>query len=220
MSKLRPGRSVITLMFEAWEFRNDDIDIAAADELGVRICGVSEADREMPIFEFCGPMIAKLAFQAGFEILQNRIVIFSDDNFGAVAKRTFERLGASDIILTCDLGSIPEKLEKADFLLLANYGFKGPILGSMSPASIEYLNRINPNLSILHLFGDISDEYIQKVGRRIFPMAAGRSQVMTRTLAFVGSKPVFWLQAAGLKAAQEVLRNETVRFSQPVNKKI
>ena len=216
VAKLERNKSVISLMYEAWEFRSSDIDLAACEARGVRVCGVSEGNEQLPIFDFCGPMLAKLVFQAGYEIMQNRIVILSNDNFGKVAETTFLALGAEKVILTNDLMLVRNDLASADFLLLADYHLSGPAFSQDGAAPLLYLNECNPNLGIVHLFGDITEEDVAMLSGRIFPESPGQAHTMTRTLSFCGEIPVAWLHAAGLKAAQEVLQNSSRQFSQPV----
>jgi hypothetical protein len=217
VAKMAPNTSVISLMYEAWEFRSLDIDLAACEARGVRVCGVSEGNEKLPIFDFCGPMLAKMVFQAGYEIMQNRIVILSNDDFGKVAEATFLALGAEKVILTNDLMLVREDLASADFLLLADYQLSGPVFSQGGAAPLFYLNECNPDLGIVHLFGDITEEDVAILGSRIFPGSPGQAHTMTRTLSFCGEIPVVWLQAAGLKAAQEVLQNIPHQFSQLIN---
>ena len=220
ISKMRPFNSVITLMYEAWEMRYADIDINACDQLGIKVCGVSETTKMLPIFDFCGPMIAKLVFDAGFEIMSNNIVIFSNDSFGKVAKKTFKALGAASVTLTNDLFAIPNVLEKADFLLLADYKTVKPLLETSGCAPINFLNKYNPELNIIHLFGEISEHEVKLLKGRIFPETSGLANMMTYNLSSCGEIPVFWLQVAGLKAAQEVLEGGPIIFSQDITSEI
>lgn len=219
IEKLTMNKSVISLMYEAWEFRSADIDLGACKARGIRVCGVSESNKQLPIFDFCGPMLAKLAFQAGYEIMQNRIVILSGDQFGEVAKETFLRLGAAKVTLTSDLKSVRDELASSDFLLLADYHASGSVFGQDGVAPLGYLNECNPDLGIVHLFGEISEQDVTVLNGRIFPNASGQAHTMTRTLSFCGEIPVIWLQAAGLKAAQEIFKNGTRQFSQPIGSK-
>ena len=216
--RLKPLKTVITLMYEAWEFRETDIDLIACEKNQTKVCGVLEGSDLLPIFDFCGPMIAKTVFQAGFEIMKNRIIILSGDAFGEVAKKTFQALGAEHITLTNNIFLHKEELAKADFLLLADYNTVGPIFGESGSAPLDYLNKYNPHLNIIHLYGEIYDEDIQKLKGRIFPQTSGMANVMSRNLAFCGEIPVFWLQAASLKAAQETLQGGVAHFSQQIKR--
>ena len=101
--------------------------------------------------------------------------------------------------------------------MLADYNQTGPIFGPKSTASLDYLNECNPNLGIIQLFGEIREHDVSLLKERLYPSTQGSAQVMQRNLSYCGDTPVFWLQTAGLKAAEEILSGSAQQFSQTIS---
>ena len=70
--KRRPD-VVIPLMYGAWEIRESDIHINAANELQIKIAGTFENHESIRVFNGVGPLAIKLALEAGFEVYKNNI---------------------------------------------------------------------------------------------------------------------------------------------------
>lgn len=69
IDKLSSG-SVISLMYEPWEFREEDIDIAAATEKGLKIYGTNEHDPRLRTMEYIGYVVL-------YHLLNQKITHFS-----------------------------------------------------------------------------------------------------------------------------------------------
>jgi hypothetical protein len=48
--------AVIPLMFEAWEFRPSDLELAAAQQRGILVAGTNERHPDVDVFSFLGIM--------------------------------------------------------------------------------------------------------------------------------------------------------------------
>ena len=88
-----PPRAVIALMFEAWEFRPSDIDVAACRRRGIPIAGVNEHHAAVDVFSYLGPLCARLLHDAG--VPKNRIAVVCDNGFDEPIVRGLSGLGAS-----------------------------------------------------------------------------------------------------------------------------
>ncbi len=75
---------------------------------------------------------------------------------------------------------------------------------------------MNEYVGFIHLYGELDPETVKGAKHLVFPFSKGSYQQMTFTLAEVGPVPFIRLMAAGLRAAQEVLLNEPLRFAQPI----
>ena len=218
LAHLDPNTSVVSLMYDAWELREGDIDLDECVRRGIKVVGTNESDSKFPIFDFCGPLIAKMIFEGGYEILENSFVVWSDDQFGSVVADYLKRMGAASVILTTDLGVAMANLIRADVIVFADYDQARELIGHGQDAlfPLNSLKRINPFLGVIHLYGRIRAADVRAAGFSIYPARDGALSVMTETLAHLGSLPILKLTIAGLRAAQEVLREETARFSQPI----
>ena len=52
-------------MFEAWEFREADLDLAACRDRGIRVAAVNERHPDVGVFPFLGPLCVRLLADAG-----------------------------------------------------------------------------------------------------------------------------------------------------------
>lgn len=197
IDKMKPN-AVISYMCEAWEIRPQDVDIEYCKQKKNKIAGVWENHPDLLIFNGCGPLSLKVCFEAGLEIYQNKILIISSDKFGSVAEEAFQKCGASEVkTITPELIS-KQNLETFDIIFVADYSYAEEIIGRNLVDRINELKKI----SVIHLCGSVDFEFLESEGIHCFPKQNGYSFRMTRTLAYLGSKSVIDLHAAGLKVGQ------------------
>jgi hypothetical protein len=201
---MKPG-GVVSYMCEAWEVRPEDVSIDYCKERMIPVAGVWENHPDLLIFNNCGALAAKLCFEAGMEIFQNKILITSSDKFGEVARDTFNALGASEVLLIP-----PHKIQQANFanldiLFVADYTYSGDIIGPNLEHSITHLKEC----AIVHLCGSVDHIWLEEMGLMCYPNQEGYPFRMTRTLAHLGLNPVLKLHGAGLKVGECLVRGET-----------
>jgi hypothetical protein len=221
LASANPEQCVISLMYDAWEVRPADIAMNACRYRGLRVCGTNESDPDFPIFSYVGPLVAKMLLEAGFEVMGNNILLWSGDEFGSTARDYLKTMGAINVWLTTSKTEVMSKAPSADALILADYhGTKSLFgLGACSPDHVfdlDTLREIAPGLGIVHLYGALDAHTIRDAGFVLYPDRSGAPQTMTFTLAHVGTTPAIRLTVAGLRAGQEVVRGEVLRFAQPV----
>ena len=81
MIALLPRHAVIGLMFEAWEFRGADLDLAACRERGIRVAAVNERHPDVGVFPFLGPLCVRLLAEAGITRPGSRVALLCDNPF-------------------------------------------------------------------------------------------------------------------------------------------
>ncbi len=89
-----PDRAVIALMFEAWEYREADLDLDACRERGIRIAAVNERHPAVGVFPFLGPLAVRLLSEAGLPPCGARIVLLCDNPFAPFIERGLTERGA------------------------------------------------------------------------------------------------------------------------------
>ena len=221
LSHVDPKNTVVSLMYDAWELREQDIDVEVCRQRGIRLCGVNESDPDFPIFKFVGPLAAKMAFMAGYEIMGNDIVIWSDDDFGREIESFFRNMGARNTVLTRDRDVLLASIPGADFLFFASYHEALPLIsnglgGIDCVVSLSELQQTETYPGVIHLYGAIDPVELIEAGFAVFPHSVGFPEQMTHTLSELGSIPLLRLMAAGLRAGQEILENGSYRFSQEI----
>ena len=196
--------AVIPLMYEKWELRSCDIDIAAAKEFGIKVAGTSESTKQCAVFQYVGPLVLKLCLEAGYEVLNNKIVLWSSDAFGDEIEHYFVKCGANiirpktidELYQQCQLGT--------EILILADYKEKRN-LNDFSNIDFKYINEQNSKLGLIHLFGDLNFDLFSQIFPVVYPFKDGYVSTMSQTLAYVGPTPFVKLMCAGFKVAEECI---------------
>ncbi len=204
--------AVLPLMFEAWEIRESDIDLGSCFFYKIKVSGTWENHPKIKVFEYVKMLALKMVFEAGFEVIDNSIFIWSDDHFGDFIFDSFKKNGAKECFLSVDPNLLVSVISKIDFIFFAQYSQKENIFDLID---FKRLVEMNPTLMIIHLFGEISVEQFQQIGIKVYPNFNGYSHNMTFTLSHVGISPYIKLQAAGYRVAQEMILNEYSSISQP-----
>jgi hypothetical protein len=215
LSEADAKKTAIPIMCEAWETREADVDINYCKKNNFKVAGTWENHPDLKIFSGCGPLAIKMAMEAGYEVYQNNIIVWSDDHFGEVISEAFLRLGASKVITTTDADVLYKSAADTDFIFFCDYDEQRTILGTDGFLDINLLSEKNKSIGIVHLYGDIDVEYLKANNIHVFPNQKGRASVMTRTLAHLGMIPIINLHAAGLKVGECLKRNissELVQF--------
>ena len=208
--------TVISLMFESWELRMNDIDLAECEKNNVIVTGVSEKNSIMNIFEYTGVLAVKLLLSSNIEIYNSKILVWSNDEFGQVAYNWLKKLSPKSIVISNDMSTFYDILDKIDVIYICDYHEERNYFGEAGFMDIEKIVELNSNLVICHLYGNISLQECNINGIEIYPQKSGKAKIMTESLAHLGLEPIIQLMIAGLKAGQEVLRNESLDFAQRI----
>ena len=89
-----PSNAVIALMYEAWELRAGDIDMAAATTRGLSVVGVNEQHPRIDVFSYLGPLAVRELHDAGIAIYGCHIAVLCDNSFAPPIVLALESLGA------------------------------------------------------------------------------------------------------------------------------
>lgn len=211
--------AVVPLMYEAWEYRKEDVDGEYCNSRGIRLAGTWEGHPSIKVFEMVGTLCVKLALEAGYEISQNRILIWSDDSFGKEAYRALSLMDPKMIMLTCDVDELMAALPSLDFIFICDYDESRPYFGhGYSVFEISKILSLNDKVGIIHLYGDIDYDLLTRSGLTCFPRKNGKSNVMSETLGYLGLVPILKLQTAGFKVGEALLRNIPTDLKQDITR--
>lgn len=208
---------VIPLMYEAWELRESDIDVNYCLENKIPVAGTWENYPGLEIFNYCKNLITKIVYEAGFEIKGNKIIVWSSDHFGKLAVEGFSQLGANEILLINKKSELYDNIEGVDFIFFCDYMSNDILLSDQNGLiDINLIKEKNNNISIIHLCGDIDNEFLNKKDINVFPNKKGYSVRMTFTLADLGITPALSLITAGFKVGELLYKNEKSHLVQMV----
>ncbi|MTI37899.1 hypothetical protein, partial [Fulvivirga lutimaris] len=180
------SKCVIPLMYEKWELRESDIDIEYCKKNNIKVAGTWENHPDIEVFTGVGPLAIKLILESGLEVYQNNIFIWSDDHFGSEAKKAMINFGASKVLLSNDSALFYSELENLDTLYICDYDEKRNYFGDEGLIDLDKILKVNPSLNIVHLFGELSYDYLKNTTLNVYPKKNGKASLMTETLAYLG----------------------------------
>lgn len=199
--------AVIPLMYENWELRENDIDIKYCLSKNIKVAGTNENHDIINVFNHIGPLAIKMAFEAGYEILGNNIIVWSADDFGNVITKAFKSLNPNSLLMTTDFNQVKKLIKDTDFVFISDYDEKRSFTNN-NFFGLKELCPLNPNVGLVHLYGDLDYKEIKKMGILLFPSKNGYAQKMSFTLNHLGINPFIALLTAGFKVGQYLLNHD------------
>ena len=200
--------AVIPLMYEAWEFRADDVDLLSCHRKGIRVGGTNERHPAVDVFSFLGVMAIKLLVDAGIAVYASRILLLCDNSFGPFIERSLVSVGASVETFQDLAMAVPEKTY--DAIVVAMQPQINPILSS--PAA-QMIAQHWPGAVVAQFWGDLDRSALSASGVPFWPLAGPLPGHMGILPSGVGPEPIVRLQSGGLKVA-EVLSRSLAQSSQ------
>jgi hypothetical protein len=217
---------VIPLMYEAWEWRDADLDIDYCKKIGITVAATNERHPEIDVFNYLGDMALKMIFDAGLCPYKNRYILICNNDFGPFIAKVLSKI--VDALAVCDkkenkssydgmeidwIGNfpdfeIPEKYRKSEAVLFTAYPFDKKWIGDKTlPISITRIRDEIPGSTLLRYAGDIDEVYC-KEHVDIYPLHV-HSGHMGILPSAIGNDPIIRLQSGGLKIAEMALKKET-----------
>jgi len=223
LAQMRPG-AAIALMFEPWELRDGDIDVAASRSYGIPIAGVNEHHAACGAFEFVGEAAIAAALGVRWSIRSRPVAVVSDGPFAPPVIRALLAHGA-DVRLMCPDGADAEALTERSACRVIRYG---ELTGAGRLADVAILAVRPPKVAAaaggrpttaseaaaivaasgaygcVQLWGDIDRIRLKSAGVAIQPAEAPLPGHMGVRLDAAGFEPVVRLLVCGLAAAASV----------------
>jgi hypothetical protein len=193
--------AVVSLMYEAWEFRPGDVDLDACRARGIPVAATDERHADVDVFSFLGTMAIKLLMDAHVAVYRSSILLLCDNQFCGFIARTLRKTGAS-VDVADRIDDAPREGQydaivvalrpKAQFVLA---GEAARVIAERWPGSV-----------VAQYWGDIDRASFQAAGIPLWPArppAAGHMGVLPSA---IGPEPVIRLQAGGLKVGELLSR--------------
>jgi len=215
---------VIPLMFESWELRGADLDMAYCKSKNIKVGATNERHPDVDVFNYLGDMALKQIFDAGLNPYRNKFVLLCNNDFGPYIAKTLSKVCQKLCVidktinkekyssLQVDWGGdfddmvIPEEYKDVAGLIFTAYPFDKMWIGT-SEAEIpleKILDQIE-NPYILRYAGDIDEEYC--TGKIRFYPKIVQSGHMGILPSDIGYDPIIRLQAGGLKVGELMLKD-------------
>ncbi|HVN85467.1 MAG TPA: hypothetical protein VMW17_11535 [Candidatus Binatia bacterium] len=198
--------AVIPLMYEAWEFRDGDVDLEACKRRGIRVAGTNERHPSVDVFSYLGIMAVKLLLDAGIAVYGCKILVCCDNPFEPYLRRGLRQAGAE---VECVGALVAASLsDEFDALLVALRPQAHVVIG---PTEAALIRERSPGAVVAQYWGDIDRSALDTAGVRYWPPAAPALGHMAILPAAVGPEPTVRLQAGGLKVAEILWRSRNPR---------
>ncbi len=196
--------AVIGLMYEAWEFRPEDIDLTACLQKGIKVVGVNEHHPAVDVFSFLGIMAVKLLLDSGVAVYTSDILLLCDNPFRSFIEQGLVNAGAR-VDTVESLATAP--IDKTyDAILVALQPRPEPVLSATDAISVA---KYWPGALVAQYWGDIERSAFSTQNIPICPAEEPKPGHMGILPSAVGPEPIIRLQTGGLKAAEVVWRQSS-----------
>lgn len=193
--------AVIGLMYEAWEFRPEDVNLNACRVRGIQVVGVNERHPAVDVFSFLGIMAVKLLLDAGIAVYTSNILLLCNNPFRGFIERGLINAGAT--VDTVDSLATAPTNKTYDAILVALQPQPEPVLSAQDAAIIA---KYWSGTLVAQYWGDIERSAFASQNIPICPEVEPKPGHMGILPSGVGPEPIIRLQTGGLKAAEVVWR--------------
>jgi len=217
---------VIPLMYEAWEWRDADMDIKYIRKRGFRIGATNERHPQVDVFNYLGDMALKQIFDSGICPYKNKFILLCNNDFGPFIARVLSAVCDGLAVIDKDenrdrynpaqvdwIGGfpelrIPESYRDAEAVIFTAYPFDQDWIGGKAPIKLSQIRDQLSDPFILRFCGDINETELEKNVVRFFPkhVHSGHMGILPSA---IGNDPIIRLQSGGLKVGELLLKNET-----------
>lgn len=198
---MKPG-AVVPLMYEAWEYRAADLDLAACLKHGIRVAGTNERHPAVDVFTFLGDMSIKLLLDMGVAISYSRVLVLCDNAFAPFIERGLTGAGANVTLREALCHATSDG--PFDAVLVALKPQPGLVVTANDAANIAQLW---PGAVLAQFFGDVDRSALETAGVSTWPAVPPAPTHMGILPSDVGPEPVVRLQSGGLKVGEVLLRS-------------
>ncbi len=225
LSHARDGM-VIPLMYEAWEWRDADMDIHYIRKRGFPVGATNERHPDIDVFNYLGDMALKQIFDSGICPYKNKFVLLCNNDFGPFIAKVLSRICDGLAVIDKDdhmdryeldkidwVGGfpavkIPAKYKDAEAVIFTAYPFDKNWIGENSPIEADQLVAELKDPYILRFCGDLDEKFLASSGIRCYPghVHSGHMGILPSA---VGYDPIIRLQSGGLKAGELMLKGKT-----------
>lgn len=212
----------IPLMYEAWEWRKEDLDINYIKKRNFKIAATNERHPDIDVFNYLGELAVKQLFDSGCCLYGNKFILLCNNDFGPYIAKTVSLL--CDRLAVIDLAEnkekyafknidwvsnypdfvIPESYKDAEAIIFTGYPFDKTWIGENAPIQIDKIKTALSDPLIIRYAGDVDLEKLQKTGVRYYPefVQSGHMGILPSE---IGYDSTIRLQAGGLKVGEALL---------------
>ncbi len=204
-----PSHAVISLMYEAWEFRDSDVDIRACNAKGIAVAGTNEQHPSVDVFSYLSIMSFKQILSVDIPIVHCQIALICDNSFVEYLHKGFTRAGAN--VITADgIREVSGDDANIDVIVIAKTPRKDCVFDHDDAVHAAHNF---PDAVIIQFWGDIDRRACEELGLKVTPEDAPVSGHMGILPSAVGPDAIVRLQTGGLKVGELLARNRLLGLS-------
>jgi hypothetical protein len=197
-------------MFEAWEYRSQDVDLIECRRIGIPVLGTNEKHPDLDIFGYVGMLAMKLLLQLDVELFRSQLLVLGGTEFGSPIAEALRGAGAS--VTWVDPREpgwemrVREVLSSCDALVVGEQKLEEVLIGRDGRLSGGDLREINPGLVVAHVAGGVEQGELEAAGIDFRPEYVAPPRYMSVATDYVGPRPLIDLHTAGLKVGERLAR--------------
>jgi len=198
---------VIPLMWEPWEFRPDELDLAACYAKGIKVYGTNESDTRVRTMEYLGFVVLSLMLaHKRSPFGSNKVLLVGSERFVAPSLKVLARNGYRIESLT-DYDAPKPNVGDFDVVVIMEHERNIRVVAPQN-AFIEQ-EEIRDDALVIHICGDVSFDRARFSHQPEKPSPFG---YMSYTADYADSQAVIDLHAAGLCVAQGMLQANSLEL--------
>ena len=209
--------AVIPLMWETWEFRDEDLDLNSAIKNDILVLGTKETSKEIDMRGYAGVLGLAVLVYLSLEVYKTKVVLFGNEVLGNAIAETFEKNNVEYLWfvnnptnenqkLYKELGDYKNIIKSYDVVLFAEHSYRNEILTNENGLTLQDLSHLNEEIKIGVIAGNINQEELIRSSLEYFPKKIMPAGYMSFQPYHMGAKPVIELFSAGLKIGEEMAR--------------
>jgi hypothetical protein len=208
-----PTTAALPLMWETWEFRPGDLDLAACRARGVLVLGTHECRPPCDLVPYMGPLAVRLLLDLGLEVHGTAVIVLGGQAMGHEMARYLAAIGCvvdhfgAGARPYAELAAHVEAIGSArDAIIVAEHADPRLLLGPGGAVEAEALASANPALRIGMVSGTVDGAALRAAGLAVVPDALRSAGHMHYDASRLGPRPVLELYAAGLRVGEVAAR--------------
>lgn len=210
--------AVVPLMWETWELRPGDVDLAACRDRGILVLGTCESRPPCDLSGYSPFIALKLLFELGLEGYGTRILLLGGQpTLGAAMAHALPGVGvdvtwfggadAAGARSYEDLAAFAaEHVASYDALVVAEHADQRLLLGPGGLLDPRELAERHPALRVGVISGNVDGEALRDSGLAFAPERIAPFGHMSYQASELGPRPVLHLYAAGLRVGEAMAR--------------
>lgn len=198
ITRLSPD-CVIPLMYEPWEFREDEIDLDACREKGIKVYGTNEADPRLRTMEYIGYTALYFLLQQKLTPFSANVLIIGCTQFASAVAEVLDRNHYTYQIVTSYENPVDSSVFNA--IIVVEFADASLLIGPDRTAYIA-VEDISSEAFLIHIAGNVD---LDAAKFSYTPEKPRSLRFMSYTTDFIDPQAVIDLHAAGFKVGEGML---------------